>query len=161
MTMTTTDEVRSILDTLEHAPGLIVPMVWEIPEEQRKVRPSPGKWSAHEHACHLADVHGLFFDRLDLILASDEASIEPYPPSADDESGALLDHDLETDLVRFESDRERLVQRLRALTPDDWIRSAEHPEYAEYSVFIMFRHVAMHDHLHGYRIEEILLAVGT
>ena len=55
MTMTTTDEIRSILDTLERAPDLIVPMVWEIPEERRKERPAPGKWSAHEHACHLAD----------------------------------------------------------------------------------------------------------
>jgi len=26
-----------------------------------------------------------------------------------------------------------------------------------YSVFIMFRHVALHDFLHGYRIEELLL----
>ena len=161
MTMTTTDEIRSILDTLERAPDLIVPMVWEIPEERRKTRPAPGKWSAHEHACHLADVHDLFFQRLDLMLASDGAVIEPYLPSSDDEAGALLDQDLETDLQRFEEDRKRLVARLRALSPDDWIRAATHPEYSEYSVFIMFRHVALHDHLHGYRIEEILLEAGA
>lgn len=157
MTMTTTDEVRSILDTLARAPDLIVPMVWEIPEERRKERPAAGRWSAHEHACHLADVHDLFFTRLESMLANDHPSIEAYSPSPDQESGALLDRDLEAEMQRFEADRRRLVNRLRALEPDDWIRSASHPEYSEYSVFIMFRHVAMHDHLHGYRIEEILL----
>ena len=157
MTMTTTDEVRSILDTLERAPDLIVPMVWEIPPERRKERPAPAKWSAHEHACHLADVHDLFFLRLELMLESDEAVIEPYFPPPEQEAGALLELDLEAEMQRFEADRQRLVDRLRALSPDDWIRTAEHPEYSEYSVFIMLRHVAMHDHLHGYRIEEILL----
>ena len=154
MTMTTTDEIRSILDTLERAPDLIVPMVWEIPEELRKIRPRPGKWSAHEHACHLADVHDLFFERLDLMLVDDDPAIEPFWPAEDND---LLDRSLEEEMERYESDRKRLVERLRSLAPDDWIRTARHPEYSEYSIFILFRHVAMHDHLHGYRIEELLL----
>ncbi len=154
MTMTTTDEVRSILDTLERAPDLIVPMVWEIPEERRKARPADGKWSAHEHACHLADVHDLFFERLELMLGEDDPKIEPFWPDADVD---LRDRSLEQEMARFEGDRKHLVERLRGLGPDDWIRPARHPEYSEYSVFILFRHVAMHDHLHGYRIEELLL----
>ena len=161
MTMTTTDEIRSILDTLERAPDLIVPMVWEIPEDRRKLRPAPDRWSAHEHACHLAEVHDLFFDRLDLMLESDDPTIEPYHPSEAQVQGDLLDRDLESAMARFESDRTRLVSRLRGLAPDEWIRTARHPEYAEYSVFIMLRHAAMHDHLHGYRIEEILLETGA
>lgn len=159
--MTTIDEIRSILETLERAPDLIVPMVWEIPQARRKTRPAPGKWSAHEHACHLAEVHDLFFQRLDLMLSREKPTIEPYFPSESDEAGALLDQDLETAMTRFEFERGRLVERLRGLSPDDWIRTATHPEYSEYSVFIMFRHVAMHDHLHGFRIEEILLDAGT
>ena len=35
--------------------------------------------------------------------------------------------------------------------------SVARPEYHEYSVFIMFRHLALHDFLHAYRIEELLL----
>jgi hypothetical protein len=46
---------------------------------------------------------------------------------------------------------------LKDLTEDDWLRTAEHEEYAHYSVLIMFRHVALHDMLHTYRIEELLL----
>jgi hypothetical protein len=51
----------------------------------------------------------------------------------------------------------RLVSRLRELTPSDWRKTAEHGEYSHYSVFIMFRHLALHDFLHAYRIEELLL----
>lgn len=156
--MPTTAEIESILATLEQAPALIVPMVREVPESRRKTPPAPGKWSAHEHACHLAEVHDLFFHRLDLFLGSEDPVIEAYFPSSDEEAGAFLDQDLDEALERFTSDRARLVARLRALDPADWDRTASHPEYSHYSLFILFRHVAMHDHLHAYRIEEILLA---
>jgi hypothetical protein len=43
------------------------------------------------------------------------------------------------------------------LSAEDWQRTADHGEYTRYSVFIMFRHLAMHDMLHAYRIEELLL----
>jgi hypothetical protein len=55
----------------------------------------------------------------------------------------------------FVADRRRLVARLEALSPAEWVRSAEHGEYRMYSVFIMFRHLALHDFLHAYRIEEL------
>ena len=73
------------------------------------------------------------------------------------EEGSLLKVDLDEALQRFASDRVRLVERLRQLSDDDWQRTALHEEYAHYSILIMFRHVALHDMLHAYRIEELLL----
>jgi hypothetical protein len=55
------------------------------------------------------------------------------------------------------ADRDRLVGRLRQLKPKDWTRTARHDEYNSYSVFTMFRHLALHDFFHAYRIEELLL----
>jgi len=49
------------------------------------------------------------------------------------------------------------VAKLRALRPGDWARTARHEEYNSYSVFAMFRHLALHDFFHAYRIEELLL----
>jgi hypothetical protein len=102
-------------------------------------------------------VHPLFFERLDLTLSHDHPTIRPYLPDQDDPDDALLRVDLDEALERFQRDRKRLVSRLRALGPGDWDRTAEHGEYSRYSVFVMFRHLAMHDHLHSYRIEELLL----
>jgi hypothetical protein len=65
--------------------------------------------------------------------------------------------DLEESLRHYVDDRRRLIERLRQLSTRDWNRTAEHAEYSHYSVFIMFRHLALHDFFHAYRIEELLL----
>jgi DinB family protein len=151
------DTTSAVVDALERAPGVVLPLVREVPAEVLKRRPAPGKWSAHEHACHLAVVHRLFFDRLEQILASPAPVIAPYDPGKSDPDDSLLKMDLEDSLERYVADRSRLVKRLGKLSPAEWARTAEHGEYSHYSVFIMFRHVALHDFLHAYRIEELLL----
>ena len=60
------DTTTSIVEALERAPAVVIPLVREVPTDVLKRRPSPRKWSAHEHACHLALVHWMFFDRLDV-----------------------------------------------------------------------------------------------
>jgi hypothetical protein len=146
-----------LIDALERAPEIVVPLVREVPADILKRRPAPGKWSAHEHACHLAHVHGLFFDRLDYILATPSPVITPYHPDESDPDDLLLAMDLDDCLQRFAADRRALVERLRRLSDAEWRTTAEHGEYRHYSVFIMFRHLAFHDFLHAYRIEELLL----
>jgi DinB family protein len=155
--MTELQSVGAILDALERAPNIIVPLVREVPSEVLKRRPKPGKWSAHEHACHLAVVHGLFFARLEYMLTNPAPVITPYDPGTQDADDALLRRDLDESLEAFVQDRKRLVARLKNLSPSDWARTGEHGEYSHYSVFIMFRHLALHDFLHAYRIEELLL----
>ena len=147
----------ALIDALARAPQLVVPLVREVPEPILKRRPAPKKWSAHEHACHLAHVHGLFFDRLDLMLREPAPVIRPYLPGDQDADDLLLKMDLASCLDRYERDRRHLVERLQQLSPAQWSRSATHGEYRVYSVFIMFRHLALHDFLHAYRIEELLL----
>jgi hypothetical protein len=151
------DHFSVIVDSLERAPEIVLPLVREVPVEILKRRPKPGKWSAHEHACHLATIHPLMLGRLELMLSDPRPRIMPYFPSAEEEDGALLKLNLEEEMQRFIDDRRRLVQRLRTLSAADWERTAEHEEYSHYSIFIMFRHLAMHDMFHAYRIEELLL----
>jgi DinB superfamily len=151
------NNVEVVVASLERAPALIVPLVREVPQAILKRRPKPGKWSAHEHACHLAAVHALFFTRLDLMLAEEKPRIRPYLPHVDDDDDVLLKVDLGEAMNRFSTDRQRLVDRLKRLSQEDWKRTADHGEYSQYSVFIMFRHLAMHDLFHAYRIEELLL----
>lgn len=147
----------AVIDALERAPQIVIPLVREVPEAILKRRPAPQRWSAHEHACHLAHVHGLFFDRLELMLREPAPVIAPYLPGDQDADDLLLQMDLSTCLDRFERDRGHLIERLRRLSPAQWSLTATHGEYRVYSVFIMFRHLALHDFLHAYRIEELLL----
>jgi len=151
------DSTEAVIDALERAPEIVVPLVKEVRPDVLKRRPAPGKWSAHEHACHLAVVHRLFFERLDQMLASPAPVITPYDPGRQHGDDFLLRLSLEDSLRQYVEDRRRLVQRVRRLSPEEWGRTAVHGEYSHYSVFIMFRHVALHDFLHAYRIEELLL----
>jgi hypothetical protein len=59
------DFIADVIEALERAPGFVIPLVREVPAAVLKRRPSLRKWSAHEHACHLAVVHKIFFSRTD------------------------------------------------------------------------------------------------
>jgi hypothetical protein len=157
MDVSAVDTQTAVIEALERAPSVVLPLVREVPATILKRRPTPSKWSAHEHACHLAFVHRLFFERLDQMLAAPSPVITPYDPGQQDPDDFLLGMVLEQSLEEYVEDRHRLVARLRQLGAAEWHRTAEHGEYSHYSVFIMFRHLALHDFFHAYRIEELLL----
>jgi len=151
------NDARILLGSLESAPGMITDLVREVPVENLKRRPSAGKWSAHEHACHISTGHDVFHARLELILSEPAAHIASMRPSADEEGGSMLDMDLDEALHAYAKDRARLVARLEELSPSDWQRTATHEAYSHYSVFIMFRDLYLHEMLHAYRIQELRL----
>jgi len=146
-----------LISALETAPGVIIPLIREVPPQNLKRRPGPAKWSAYEHAIHLSQSDASFRARLDLILSTPEPYIEAIENSPEDEAGAMLDIDLDESLDRYVRERASLVERLKQLTPAEWQKTAVHEAFDHYSVFIMFRHVLNHEMLHAYRIEELLL----
>jgi hypothetical protein len=146
-----------VLDQLARGPALVRQVIYEVPPELRKRRPAPRVWSAHEHAVHLAAIYPLVIGRLDQMLNHPERPIQDYEPSRDDPDDALMKLDLDAEMDRFERDRAELVARADQLTPDQWTITVEHTGYSHYGVFIMFRHLALHDLYHAYRIEDRLL----
>jgi hypothetical protein len=150
-------DTTALISALETAPGVIIPLIREVPPQILKRRPSPAKWSAYEHACHLSQSDVLFRDRLDLILSTPEPYIKTVVNSPEDEAGAMLNIDLDESLERYVRERVTLVERLRQLSADEWQKTAVHEAFDHYSVFIMFRHLLNHEMLHAYRIEELLL----
>jgi hypothetical protein len=155
--MTTISDTTTLISALATAPGVIIPLIREVPPQILKRRPSPSKWSAYENAIHLSQSDVLFRARLDLILSTPEPYIESILNSPEDEAGAMLDIDLDESLERYVRERAALVERLRKLSPDEWQKTAMHEAFDHYSVFIMFRHLLNHEMLHAYRIEELLL----
>lgn len=78
-------------------------------------------------------------------------------PTPEEEAGSLLSVDLDEALDRYVRERALVVQRLKGLSAEDWRRTAEHEAFSHYSVHIMFRHLLIHEMLHAYRIDELLL----
>jgi len=151
------ESTADVVAALERAPSIVIPMVRQADASVLKRRPPSGKWSIHEHACHLAAVNPRFMQRLELMLTRDNPAIRSYDPGRDDPEDAMLKIDLDEALDRFARERAAMVARLRTLRPQDWARKGEHDEYNSYSVYTMFRHLALHDFFHAYRIEELLL----
>ena len=150
-------DTTTLITALENAPGVIIPLIGEVPPQYLKRRPSPAKWSAYEHACHLAGSDAPFLARLNLMLSTPVPFIRSISPSPEEESGELLSLDLDEALGRYVTERASLVERLKELSAEDWQRTAEHEAFGHYSVWIMFRHMLTHEMFHAYRIEELLL----
>jgi len=150
-------DTATLISALETAPGVIIPLIREVPPQILKRRPSPAKWSAYEHACHLSQSDAPFLARLDMILSTPEPIIKTIYNSPEDEAGAMLDIDLDERLDAYVHERAALVTRLKKLSADEWQKTAEHEAFDHYSVWIMFRHLLNHEMLHAYRIEELLL----
>jgi DinB family protein len=153
----TANEISIVLDQLSRGPALVRQVIYEVQSERRKRRPAPGVWSAHEHAVHLPAIYPLVVRRLEQMLSEPAAHIKSYEPSRDDPDDALLTLDLDTEMDRFDRERAALIERLQMLSPAQWAITATHDEYSHYGVFIMFRHLALHDLHHAYRIEDRLL----
>jgi hypothetical protein len=146
-----------LISALSSAPGVIIPLIREVPPQILKRRPSPAKWSAYENAVHLSQSDVAFRARLDLILSTPEPFIEVIENSAEDEAGAMLEVDLEMSLDRYVRERAALVKRLEKLSPDEWHKPAVHEAFDHYSVFIMFRHLYVHEMHHAYLLEQLML----
>jgi hypothetical protein len=151
---------QTLIAALEGAPDIIIGLVREVPSQNLKRRPSPDKWSAHEHACHIAGADTPYLARLELMLSDPSPYISSMVPSPEEEAGSLLNLDLDEALDQYARERARLVKRLKELSAEDWQRTAEHEEYSHYSVLIMFRQLLVHEMLHAYRIEELMLKKG-
>jgi hypothetical protein len=150
-------DTQSVISSLEAAPGIIIGLIREVPPRNLKRRPAPDKWSAHEHACHISTGHAVFLSRLELMLSEPRALIQSIEPSPGEEAGSLLSVDLNEALDRYVRERALVVKRLKELSPEEWQRTAEHEAFSHYSVHIMFRHMLMHEMLHAYRIDELML----
>ncbi|MBK6724752.1 MAG: DinB family protein [Acidobacteria bacterium] len=148
---------NALVSALATAPGVILPLIREVPPQILKRRPAPAKWSAYEHAIHLSQSDVAFRARLDLILSTPEPVIKTIENSAEDEAGAMLEVDLDESLERYVRERNALVERLKQLSPEEWQKTAVHEAFDHYSVFIMFRHLYVHEMHHAYLLEQLML----
>ena len=151
------DDALTLIAALQSAPRIIIGLVREVPQHNLKRRPSPDKWSAHEHACHIFTDEAIYLARLELMLSDPDPYIKSMLPSADEQGGSLLNMDLDTALDQYVRERAHTVERLKELSDEDWQKTAKHEAFSHYSVFIMFRDLFLHEMLHAYRIEELLL----
>jgi uncharacterized damage-inducible protein DinB len=150
-------EIEDILHGLEKAPGLLASLVRGIPEAMRKKIRIQGKWSIHEHACHIVDVQPMLIRRFHQFKEEEKPVFQPYLPGQTAAVDHLPEMDLEERLSTFAGLRQELIHLVRGFSQEEWEKTGLHEEYEMYTPRILLRHVLMHDFFHMYRIEELWL----
>lgn len=100
--------------------------------------------------------------RIERFMNEDNPEFVPFIPGEDKaESDTPLRMSIESALELFSCNRASQLQLLESADDIAWKKRATHPEYEEYSLYILTRHVLMHDHWHMYRMEELWLTRNT
>jgi hypothetical protein len=118
--------------------------------------PAPGKWSAKEVICHLADGELVYGMRYRKILAEPGASLVAFDQDAWAEGLRYAGQRLPVVLDSFEALRTHNLAILQGLSEDSWGRSGVHPEYGALTLGDLVIHLAAHDRKHIAQIERIL-----
>ena len=149
--------IETKLEILAASPDLLEDLLAEIPKDLLKIRRIKGKWSIHEHACHLAEAQRMTIGRFKRFKQEKNPTFVPYLPGTTVPDDNLAKMDLQEQLADFRANRQVMIDLLRSYSAEDWSNEGSHPEYKRINALLWLRHVLMHDHFHMYRIEELWL----
>lgn len=115
--------------------------------------PAPGKWSARDILCHLADCEVVFAFRLRQAIAEDHHIIQPF----DQKKWAQIYGTQSADaaLATFEAIRNWNIALLKTLTPGQLAHPVMHPERGEMTVATIVETMGGHDLNHLKQLQAI------
>ena len=151
-------DIPDLLESLRRSPRILSQFVRTIPESKLDLRRGEGFWTVAEHYSHLAQVQPMLLQRIERLMDEDKPEFVPFIPGGDQkepETPARMS--IESALDQFARHRASQLQLLESADDITWNKTATHPEYDQYSLYILTRHVLMHDHWHMYRMEELWL----
>ncbi len=102
----------------------------------------------------------VFGHRFDRLLTEENPPIEPYGPDGDVTFTALQAHPTEDVLEDYLREREALCRRLEAISPADWHRKGQHPEFERYDVHFQAEYMAHHEAHHIYQLFQRRVPLG-
>ena len=151
-------DIPDVLDSLKRTPNILSQFVESIPEQKLDMRRGDGFWTIAEHVSHLAEVQPMLLQRVERFLKEEHPEFIPYlPGQGEEEPDTPARMEITAALDQFLSFRTRQLELLKGLDETTWRRTGTHPEYEAYSLYILIRHILMHDHWHMYRMEELWL----
>jgi uncharacterized damage-inducible protein DinB len=120
---------------------------------------APGKWSAREILCHLADCEVVFAFRIRQALAEDHHVIQPF--DQDKWARTYAQYDAHAALAVFSSLRQWNVALLRSMPAAALSKPLTHPERGEMPFQAIIETMAGHDLNHLKQLETIAAGVAS
>jgi hypothetical protein len=122
-------ERRQMIEKIERTPGDIRGAIDGLSDTQLDTPYRPGGWTLRQVVHHVPDSHMNAFIRFKLALTEDTPTIKPYDESAWAKLSDARDTPIDTSLVLLSALHERWVGLLRAMSPSDFGRKLNHPEW--------------------------------
>jgi uncharacterized damage-inducible protein DinB len=149
-------EREALIEQYAQGPKRVREALAKVPEEARKWRPGPGKWSVHEVVVHCADAETNAAMRLRYLLAEKDPLIVGYDQA---EWARLFDYQaqpIEESLAAAAAARNRTVPLLKRMTDADWAKEGKHTESGRYTAEDWLKIYAAHLEGHAKQIERNL-----
>jgi hypothetical protein len=141
------------VEVIGATPAKLRALIDTIGRERAEQPRAPGKWSAREIVCHLADCEVAFAFRLRQTLAEDRHVMQPFDQGAWGERYAA--YSLDTALATFSALREWNLALVRSFSAADRARLVNHPERGDMTLQTIVETMGGHDRNHLKQVEEI------
>ena len=150
-------DLPALIQNLGTTGDILTQFIAAIPADRLLVQRRAEFWTIAEHVAHLADVQEMLLERIRKFETDPAPNFIPFFPDEDETQPETTTIDIKDALKRFSSLRKEQIDLLNRIDETAWDKTATHPEYEHYSLYILVRHILMHDHWHMYRIEELWL----
>lgn len=130
-------------------PAVIHTLARKLPCTDWTRRPEVGEWSFLEVLCHMRDVDtDVNLSRLDEILGQENVLIAGQPTDQWAEERKYNEQDPESAFKEFISARSMLIEKLKAVSDEDWGRLARHTILGPTKLGELVRIMVDHDRIH-------------
>ena len=147
---------RAPLEVIRATGGRLQTLLAELGASHAERAPAPGKWSAREILCHLADCEIVFAFRLRQTLAEGYHVIQPF--DQDRWAAVYGAFDAASALAVFTAVRNWNVRLIGAVPAEAFDKKLTHPERGEMTFQVVVETMAGHDLNHLAQIERIAAA---
>jgi DinB family protein len=142
----------------EEGPAKLRAALAKIPPEAMKWRPGPGKWSAHEVACHCADSETVAAMRIRFLIGESRPAIVAYDQAHWAQRFDYHSAPIEPALAAVDAVRAHTGLLLRRLPEDAWSAEGTHSETGRYTAQIWMETYSEHLEKHSRQVDRNLEA---
>ncbi len=135
-------------------------IVGGLSEDQLDTPYRSGGWTVRQLIHHLADSHINAYTRVRLLLTEEHPTVKPYDQDRWAELRDARTLPVSVSIALLGPLQRRLAEAFRNAGPDDWRRTARHPEHGSITLQQFLDEYAWHGHHHLEQIAALKAAQG-
>ncbi len=149
----------ALVAALHAAPALMHHLTRVTPPAKWSLRPAPGEWAFNEILCHLRDVDAeVNMLRIEAVLKDENPILTGQNTDPWAEQRGYIKQDGAAAFHQFAAARAQMVEKLKALSPQDWERPARHTILGPTHLRELAGFMVEHDRVHFKQAREALSA---